>query len=244
MLFFSTTLIYLCVSVIAAGFAIAGWREKRSGGQRPRGPAPGAGGQPSRRLPPAGPGGQLPPADPGHRHAAEAAPSRRPPSAAGVRRGGAESLLAYGDPPQGPVAVAADLHHELAELGRAWPVRCRGLHVALGWIVQHGPGQAEVSRPVRQRPGDHPGRRNGPWANSNALLKSYASASFAPSGARPNCARCRQGFLRSWRAWCRCSRASPTGETMMHRHARAFLGDVGVAFGAAPGRRSRRNHRR
>ena len=78
MLFFSTTLIYLCVSVIAAGFAIAEWREKRSGGQRPRGPAPGAGGQPSRRLPPAGPGGQLPPADPGHRHAAEAAPSRRP----------------------------------------------------------------------------------------------------------------------------------------------------------------------
>ena len=78
LLFFSTTLIYLFVSVIAVGFAIAGWREKRSGGQLPRRPAPGAGGQPSRRLPPAGPGGQLPPADPGHRHAAEAAPSRRP----------------------------------------------------------------------------------------------------------------------------------------------------------------------
>ena len=36
LLFFSTTLIYLCVLVITAGFAIAGWREKRSGGQRPR----------------------------------------------------------------------------------------------------------------------------------------------------------------------------------------------------------------
>jgi Domain of unknown function (DUF1707) len=78
MLFFSTTLIYLCVFVITAGFAVAGWREKHPGGQRPRGPAPGAGGQASRRLPPAGPGRQLPPADPGHRHAAEAARSRRP----------------------------------------------------------------------------------------------------------------------------------------------------------------------
>ena len=35
-LFFSTTLIYLFVLTTAAGFAIAGRREKRAGGQRPR----------------------------------------------------------------------------------------------------------------------------------------------------------------------------------------------------------------
>jgi hypothetical protein len=35
MLFFSTTLIYLFVLVIAVGFMIAGWREKRSGGRPP-----------------------------------------------------------------------------------------------------------------------------------------------------------------------------------------------------------------
>ena len=34
MLFFSTTLIYLFVSVIAVGFMIAGWREKRAGGRQ------------------------------------------------------------------------------------------------------------------------------------------------------------------------------------------------------------------
>ena len=34
MLFFSTSLIYLFVSVMAVGFMIAGWREKRSGGRQ------------------------------------------------------------------------------------------------------------------------------------------------------------------------------------------------------------------
>jgi hypothetical protein len=77
MLFFSATLIYLFVLIIAVGFAIAGRREKRSGGQLPRRPS--AGGQASRRLPSAGPGGQLPPAGHGHRHAAEAARSRQSP---------------------------------------------------------------------------------------------------------------------------------------------------------------------
>ena len=33
LLFFSTTLIYLFVLVIAVGFMVAGWREKRSGGR-------------------------------------------------------------------------------------------------------------------------------------------------------------------------------------------------------------------
>jgi hypothetical protein len=54
------------------------WRDKRSGGQSPRRPAPGAGGQGSRRLPSAGLGGQLPPADPGHQQTAQAAPIRGP----------------------------------------------------------------------------------------------------------------------------------------------------------------------
>jgi Domain of unknown function (DUF1707) len=89
LLFSSATLIYLFVLVTAVGFAIAGRREKRSGGQLPRRPAPGAGGQASRRLPPAGPGGQLPPADPGHRHIAEAARSRGPRG----RRACAEAAL-------------------------------------------------------------------------------------------------------------------------------------------------------
>jgi hypothetical protein len=53
------------------------WLEKRARGQLPQGPAPGAGGQASRRLPSAGSGMQLPPADRGHRHTAKAAPRRR-----------------------------------------------------------------------------------------------------------------------------------------------------------------------
>jgi Domain of unknown function (DUF1707) len=76
-LFFSTTLIYLLVLVMAVGFAIAGWREKRSGGQLPRRPEPGAGGPAARRLPPAGSPRQLPPAGSGHQNIAEAARSRR-----------------------------------------------------------------------------------------------------------------------------------------------------------------------
>jgi uncharacterized protein DUF1707 len=78
MLFFSASLIYLFVMVIAAGYAIAGRRQKRSGQQLPRRPAPGAGGPASSRLPPVGPGGQLPPADPDHRYIAKATRRRRP----------------------------------------------------------------------------------------------------------------------------------------------------------------------
>jgi DUF1707 SHOCT-like domain len=55
---------------------IVNWRDKRSGGQSPRRPASGAGGQGSRRLPSADLGGQRPPADPGHQQTAQAAPIR------------------------------------------------------------------------------------------------------------------------------------------------------------------------
>lgn len=78
LLFFSTNLIYPLVLAIAVGFMIAGWREKRSGRRPPRRPAPGTGGQASRRPPSADPGGELPPVDRGHQHTAEAERSRSP----------------------------------------------------------------------------------------------------------------------------------------------------------------------
>ncbi len=85
LLFFASNLTYPLVLVIAVGFIIAGWHEKRSG----RRSAPGAGGQASRRLPSADPGGGLPPVDRGHRHTAEAGRSRlpRPPRRARGHRG-------------------------------------------------------------------------------------------------------------------------------------------------------------
>ncbi len=73
-LVFSATFVYLTVLAIAVGHMIAGWREKRSGGQPPRRPAPGAGGRASRRLPSGSPSGELPPVGDGHQHTAEAAP--------------------------------------------------------------------------------------------------------------------------------------------------------------------------
>jgi hypothetical protein len=77
-LLFSTTLIYLFVLAIAVGYMVAGRREKRSGRRPPRRPAPGAGGQASRRPLSAGPGGELPPVDGGQQHTADAARSRLP----------------------------------------------------------------------------------------------------------------------------------------------------------------------
>jgi hypothetical protein len=71
-------LVYLGILIVSVGAIIVNWRDKRSGGQSPRRPAPGAGGQGSRRLPSADLGGQLPPADPGHQQAAQAAPIRGP----------------------------------------------------------------------------------------------------------------------------------------------------------------------
>ena len=72
------SLLYLGVSAIAVAVALENRRARRSSGQLPRGQAPGAGRQASRRLPSAGPDRQLPQTGHGHRHAAEAGPSRHP----------------------------------------------------------------------------------------------------------------------------------------------------------------------
>ena len=98
-LFVSTTLIYLLVLVIAVGYAIAGRREKRTGGQSPRPPAPGMGGPPSWRLPPVGPDGEFPSADRGHRHIAEAARRHRPRPSLPVRSHCTGAALAAGTVP-------------------------------------------------------------------------------------------------------------------------------------------------
>jgi Domain of unknown function (DUF1707) len=71
-------LVYLGVLIVSVAAIIVNRREKRSGRQPPRRPAPGASRQASRRLPSAGPGGQLPPGGHGHRHAAEAVRRRLP----------------------------------------------------------------------------------------------------------------------------------------------------------------------
>ena len=56
-LFLSSNPIYLLVLLICVACLIAGRRQRRSGGRPPRRSAPGAGGQASRYLPSAGPGG-------------------------------------------------------------------------------------------------------------------------------------------------------------------------------------------
>jgi hypothetical protein len=63
-------LIALCLSLMTMADVR---REKRSGGQLPRRPARGAGGQASPDLPSADPGEQVAPVDDDHRHTAEAA---------------------------------------------------------------------------------------------------------------------------------------------------------------------------
>jgi hypothetical protein len=68
-------LVYLIIVVTCVGLIVA-LRRERSGGQSPRRPAAGAGGQASQRLPSPDPGRQLPPAGHGHQHTAEAAPRR------------------------------------------------------------------------------------------------------------------------------------------------------------------------
>jgi len=73
-----STLVYLLVAVVAVKRMQNSRQDKRSGGQRPRRPVSGAGGQASRRLPSAAPDRQLPPGDQGQQHTAEAAPVRRP----------------------------------------------------------------------------------------------------------------------------------------------------------------------
>lgn len=87
---FGGGLVYLIVLLLCLGHMLALRREKRTGGQLPRRPAPGAGGRASARPRLGGPRRQLPPVDPGHPPAAEAArsrPLRRPsPGFRSVRR--------------------------------------------------------------------------------------------------------------------------------------------------------------
>ena len=98
LLFILSTLMYLFALLIGVVNMVAGWREKRSGGQPPRRPAPGAGGRASRRPPSADPGGELPPVDRGHQHTAEAERSRPPrptrPGSRSPRRWRPRGLLA------------------------------------------------------------------------------------------------------------------------------------------------------
>ena len=85
-LFVLSTLMYLFTVLIGVVNMVALRRQQRSGGRPPRRPAPGAGGQASRRPPSADPGGELPPTGHGHQHTAEAERSRIPwPSGPGSR---------------------------------------------------------------------------------------------------------------------------------------------------------------
>lgn len=79
---FGVAVFFLPVCGVSTGglLLLHSWLEKRARGQLPQRPAPGAGGQASRRPPSADPGRQLPPAGHGHRHTAEAARRRRPRS--------------------------------------------------------------------------------------------------------------------------------------------------------------------
>jgi uncharacterized protein DUF1707 len=77
-LIFDSGFVYVIILAVCVGLTVALRREQRSGGQSPRRPALGAGGQASQRPPSADPGTQLPPVDPGHRHTAEAARSPLP----------------------------------------------------------------------------------------------------------------------------------------------------------------------
>jgi hypothetical protein len=71
------SLAYLFVLLVSVGEMVVSRIDQRSGGQLPQGPAPGARGQASQRLPSADPGRQLPPPAPGPQHT-ETARSRRP----------------------------------------------------------------------------------------------------------------------------------------------------------------------
>jgi Domain of unknown function (DUF1707) len=93
-----STLVYVLVAVVAVTRMRNSQQDKRSGGQRPRRPAPGARDQASRRPPSAGAGGELPP--PGHSHTTEAARRRRlPRSPLPGRSHGAGDALAAGTAP-------------------------------------------------------------------------------------------------------------------------------------------------
>ena len=93
-----TPFYFMALAVLGAETLLS-WRDRRSGGKPPPGPAPGAGGQASRRLPSAGPGGQLPPAGHGHRHTTEAARRRLSGPLLPVRGHCAGGALAAGTAP-------------------------------------------------------------------------------------------------------------------------------------------------
>jgi Domain of unknown function (DUF1707) len=84
-------LVYLGVLIVSVAAIIVNRQERRSGGQPPRRPAPGAGGPAALRLRSAAPDRQLPPARDDSRHIAEAAQSRLPrppfPGLRAARRG-------------------------------------------------------------------------------------------------------------------------------------------------------------
>jgi hypothetical protein len=75
---FGGGLVYLIILALCVGQMVALRREQSSGGQSPRRPEAGAGGQASQRLPSADPGEELPPVDGGQPHIAEAGRSRLP----------------------------------------------------------------------------------------------------------------------------------------------------------------------
>ena len=83
--------VFIFAGMIGLAIAkLASRHERHSGGQLPRRPAPGAGGQASESPPSGGPAGQLPPIGDSQQHSAEAVPSRlpRPPRpGSGSRRG-------------------------------------------------------------------------------------------------------------------------------------------------------------
>ena len=76
---------YLIILLMCLWRMAALRREKRSGWQPPRPPAPGAGGQAAQRRPSAGPGRPLPPGQHGHEHTTEAVRRRLPGPAWPVR---------------------------------------------------------------------------------------------------------------------------------------------------------------
>jgi len=81
--------VYVLVLLTCMVWLIARRRQQRSGGRPPRQAAPGAGSQPSRYPPSAGPGGELPPAGRGYMAEAERRrPARLPRQAHGHRGGG------------------------------------------------------------------------------------------------------------------------------------------------------------
>jgi energy-converting hydrogenase Eha subunit A len=103
--------VFIVAGMIGFGIAkLASRHQRRSGAQLPRRPVPGAGGQPSRRLPSGGPAGQLPPIGDSQQHGAEAASNRLPrpqwPGSGSPRRWRPRGMLGAG----GTIAVQLTGH--------------------------------------------------------------------------------------------------------------------------------------